>query len=139
RPGPGDPTDRRRHPLPVRLRQPRGILLAALLLRRRRHGAPLPHLPGPGPSGLSAEQRREDPGRDSQRHRCEVRMIGRTGLTLLAGLGILLPISAHAQVRASEPASISQTVDGTKLTVTYSRPRARTRDSLFGKIVTWGE
>jgi len=34
---------------------------------------------------------------------------------------------------------VSQTVDGTKLTVTYSRPRARTRDSLFGKVVKWNE
>jgi DUF2911 family protein len=55
------------------------------------------------------------------------------------GLLLLLPAPVAAQVRASEPASISQTVDGTKLTVTYSRPRARARDSLFGKVVTWGE
>lgn len=55
------------------------------------------------------------------------------------GLILLLPAPVAAQVRASEPASISQTVDGTKLTVTYSRPRARARDSLFGKVVTWGE
>ena len=50
-----------------------------------------------------------------------------------------LPLPAAAQVRASEPASVSQTVDGTKLTVTYSRPRARARDSLFGKVVSWNE
>lgn len=50
-----------------------------------------------------------------------------------------LPGSASAQVEASEPASVSQTVDGTKLTVDYSRPRARNRDSLFGKVVTWHE
>jgi DUF2911 family protein len=55
------------------------------------------------------------------------------------GLALLLPAPVGAQVRASEPASVSQTVDGTKLTVSYSRPRARTRDSLFGKVVTWGE
>jgi hypothetical protein len=44
-----------------------------------------------------------------------------------------------AQIRASEPALVAQTIDGTKLTVEYSRPRARTRDSLFGRVVTWGE
>ncbi len=60
-------------------------------------------------------------------------------LVLRLGLLMLLPGALSAQVRASEPASISQTVDGTKLTVTYSRPRARSRDSLFGKLVTWGE
>jgi hypothetical protein len=52
---------------------------------------------------------------------------------------LVLPLPLSAQVRASEPASVSQTVDGTKLTVTYSRPRARSRDSLFGKIVRWDE
>jgi len=52
---------------------------------------------------------------------------------------LLLPAPVPAQVRASEAASVSQTVDGTKITVTYSRPRARSRDSLFGKVVTWGE
>jgi hypothetical protein len=46
---------------------------------------------------------------------------------------------ADAQVKASEPASVSQTVDGTKLTIEYSRPRARGRDTIFGKVVPWGE
>jgi len=44
-----------------------------------------------------------------------------------------------AQVKASEPAAVSQTVDGTRLALEYSRPRARGRDSLFGKVVHWGE
>lgn len=60
-------------------------------------------------------------------------------LRLSLGLTLFAPAPLLAQVRASEPASLSQTVDGTKLSLTYSRPRARTRDSLFGKIVTWGE
>ena len=51
----------------------------------------------------------------------------------------LLATPAAAQIRASEAASVSQTVDGTRLTVSYSRPRGRSRDSLFGKVVTWGE
>jgi hypothetical protein len=62
---------------------------------------------------------------------------------LLVALAAPLPLCPSAllsgQVRASEAASLSQTIDGTKLSLTYSRPRARTRDSLFGKIVTWGE
>lgn len=59
--------------------------------------------------------------------------------SLIALLPLLLPAAASAQVRASEPAAVVQTVDGTKMTVEYSRPRARTRDSLFGKVVTWNE
>jgi hypothetical protein len=43
------------------------------------------------------------------------------------------------QVKASEPGTVSQTIDGTAITVAYSRPRARGRDSLFGKVVTWDE
>lgn len=46
---------------------------------------------------------------------------------------------AQAQVKASEPAVLTQTVDGTKFTIEYSRPRARGRDTLFGKVVPWGE
>jgi hypothetical protein len=47
---------------------------------------------------------------------------------------------AYAQIRASEIGSISQIIDGTKLTMEYSRPRARGRDTLFGTwAVHWGE
>jgi hypothetical protein len=56
---------------------------------------------------------------------------------ILLSLGA--PPAVRAQVRASEPAMVVQTIDGTKLTVEYSRPRARTRDSLFGRVVKWGE
>ena len=45
---------------------------------------------------------------------------------------------AHAQVRASELASVSQTVDGTVIAVEYSRPRARGRTGLYGgRAVPW--
>lgn len=47
--------------------------------------------------------------------------------------------SLAAQVRASERGSVSQTVDGTTITLDYSRPVARGRDSLFGRVVHWGE
>jgi hypothetical protein len=49
------------------------------------------------------------------------------------------PSAVNAQVKASEPATISQTVDGTKFIIEYSRPRTRGRDTIFGKIVPWGE
>lgn len=46
---------------------------------------------------------------------------------------------AQGQLNASEPASISQVVDGTRVTVDYSRPRARGRTGLFGTEVAFGE
>jgi hypothetical protein len=42
---------------------------------------------------------------------------------------------ARAQIRASERATVSQTVDGTVITVDYSRPQLRGRDSLWGKVI----
>ncbi len=53
----------------------------------------------------------------------------------------LSPVGAIAQVRASELASVSQTVDGTKLTIEYSRPKARgrTTSALFGGEIKWNE
>ncbi|HEX5635212.1 MAG TPA: DUF2911 domain-containing protein [Gemmatimonadales bacterium] len=58
----------------------------------------------------------------------------RLGLLSVALAGV-----ADAQIRASERAHVMQTVDGTTITVDYSRPRARGRDSLFGKQVPFGE
>jgi hypothetical protein len=46
---------------------------------------------------------------------------------------------AGAQVRASERGSVSQTSDGTVITVDYGRAQARGRDSLFGKVITRDE
>lgn len=46
---------------------------------------------------------------------------------------------ADAQVRASERSSISQTSDGTIVTLSYSRPHTRERAEIFGKVVAWGE
>lgn len=51
----------------------------------------------------------------------------------------MAPAIGTAQVRASEIASISQTVDGTRLDLEYSRPRVRGRDSVFGGEVKWNE
>ncbi len=52
---------------------------------------------------------------------------------------LLLPVASEAQVRASEAATVSQTVDGTILTVTYSRPRVRGREVVYGGLMPWGE
>lgn len=62
-----------------------------------------------------------------------------TSLRTVAPLVCLLGMSAEAQVRASERGSVSQTVDGTVITVDYGRVQARGRDSLFGKVVKRGE
>ncbi len=59
-------------------------------------------------------------------------------LGVLLALGIS-PKYAVGQVRASERASVAQTVDGTVITLDYSRPRARGRADLFGEVVKWGE
>ena len=59
-------------------------------------------------------------------------------LALLAGLA-LAAAPCLAQGKRSERASVSQTVAGTTITVEYSRPVARGRDSLFGKVVHWNE
>lgn len=57
---------------------------------------------------------------------------------LLAVLAI--PAALDAQIRASEIGTMSQTIDGTVITVEYSRPRARGRDPIFGtKAVHWDE
>jgi hypothetical protein len=63
-------------------------------------------------------------------------MIIRIALLVSVSLPSLLP----AQVRASELGTMTQVIDGTKLSVEYSRPRARGRQALFGtKAVRWDE
>ncbi|MEO7966497.1 MAG: DUF2911 domain-containing protein [Gemmatimonadaceae bacterium] len=65
--------------------------------------------------------------------------IGRRNIIVLS-LGVMGAYpSAGAQVRASERSTISQTSDGTVVTVDYSRPRARGREQLYGKVIEWGE
>lgn len=59
-----------------------------------------------------------------------------TALWAAAALGLALPNPAASQIRGSERGSVSQTLDGTTLTVDYARPVARGRD-LFGGIVPW--
>ncbi len=58
---------------------------------------------------------------------------------LSLGLWLALPAAASAQVRASERGSVSQTIDGTVITVDYSRPQLRGRSPIFGGFVKWKE
>ncbi|MBC8089987.1 MAG: DUF2911 domain-containing protein [Phycisphaerae bacterium] len=46
---------------------------------------------------------------------------------------VFMPASGLAQIRASELAGVSQTIDGTRISVQYSRPQSRGRDTLFGR------
>jgi hypothetical protein len=59
----------------------------------------------------------------------------RLALTLL----IVIAPTTRAQLLASEPAEVTQTVDGTRVTVNYSRPRARGRTGLFGSRIKEGD
>lgn len=70
-------------------------------------------------------------------------MRARLAAALGAVLAFAVTMPVMGQVRASERGTVSQTVDGTVITVDYSRPRIRGRDSVFaskGKgVVYWGE
>lgn len=67
-----------------------------------------------------------------------VRLFGTTVVVLTMGLSAP-PATLEAQPRASERGTVSQIVNGTSITVDYSRPVARGRDNLFGGVVHWGE
>ena len=54
-------------------------------------------------------------------------------------LAISLPASLQAQPRASERAQLTQTANGTTLSLDYSRPVAGGRENLRGGVVHWGE
>jgi hypothetical protein len=60
------------------------------------------------------------------------------GLVFLLLLVVVLaaPTAGSAQIRASEKAMVSQTLDGTTLTLEYYRPVAKGRE-LFGATVPW--
>ena len=45
----------------------------------------------------------------------------------------------RAQIRASERGTVSQTVDGTTITLDYGRPQTRGRTNLYGGEVPWGK
>jgi len=52
---------------------------------------------------------------------------------------LLFPNAVAAQIRLSERGTVTQTVDGTSITVEYARPQARGRSPIFGQVVHWGE
>lgn len=60
-------------------------------------------------------------------------------LVVTTGLLCLLAPEAGGQIRASERATVTQTVDGTVITVDYARPRRRGRARVFGDEVKWEE
>lgn len=55
-----------------------------------------------------------------------------------AALLSLLPNASTAQIRGSELGVVAQVIDGTRITIEYSRPAARGR-ALFGETVAWGQ
>lgn len=57
---------------------------------------------------------------------------------LSAALVPLLAIESPAQIRGSELGVVAQVIDGTRLTLEYSRPSVRGRE-LFGKTVAWNQ
>lgn len=67
---------------------------------------------------------------------------GARGLAAFGAVALLAtPTAASAQILASERALVSQTIDGTTITIDYSRPRLRGRDAhedLFGGQIPWG-
>lgn len=67
-------------------------------------------------------------------------MLYRALATLCAAFAAVTTIStaSGAQIRGSELGAVSQVIDGTRITVEYSRPAARGR-TLFGKTVAWGQ
>lgn len=58
---------------------------------------------------------------------------------LVTGLLVLFASEAGGQIRASERSTVSQTIDGTVITIDYARPRLRGRSRVFGDEVKWEE
>ena len=63
----------------------------------------------------------------------------RRALLLCATLGSTATLPLTGQIRASERGWVGQTIDGTKISIDYARPRARGREPIFGKVVHWAE
>jgi Protein of unknown function (DUF2911) len=69
-----------------------------------------------------------------------MRHLARAGSIVALGATLLMPGVSAAQIRASELGTMTQVIDGTKISVTYSRPRTRGRPKLFGTSAAhWGE
>ena len=65
-----------------------------------------------------------------------IQALAAAGLAVLAAA--FAPESAEGQIRGSEPATFTQTIDGTVFRAEYFRPRTRGRSPLFGpEAVVW--
>ncbi len=62
--------------------------------------------------------------------------LGFSGLFLTS---FFLVNTSNAQITASEFGTVSQAVDGTVISIDYSRPSRRGRDSLFGGVMAYGQ
>lgn len=72
-----------------------------------------------------------------KRHAARTVGLGAAALVTL----LTVPGGADAQIKASEKASLSQTIDGTTITIEYARPSLRGRSirgDLFGDQIRWG-
>ncbi|NQV73567.1 DUF2911 domain-containing protein [bacterium] len=58
--------------------------------------------------------------------------------TLLAAVTLFGVPGSQAQVKMSPRGSVAQVIDGTTITVDYSRPRLRDRMDIFGTQIWWG-
>jgi hypothetical protein len=58
---------------------------------------------------------------------------------LVAASVAALPAVGQAQVRASERGGAFQVVNGTTITIEYSRPAVRGRVTMFGGQIPWGQ
>jgi len=65
----------------------------------------------------------------------KARLFSPAAVAIFAGI---LAVPLEAQIRGSERSLVTQTVDGTTISVDYARPHVRGRDPIFGGIVDWG-
>lgn len=66
-------------------------------------------------------------------------MRAKTVMSYAALVLLLPPGTAAGQVTASERSTVTQSITGVEIEIDYSRPSARGRAPLFGKVVPWGE
>ena len=61
------------------------------------------------------------------------------GFTGVLVASLFLANAGNAQITASEFGTVSQAVDGTVISIEYSRPSRRDRDVLFGGVMAYGQ
>ncbi len=68
-------------------------------------------------------------------------MTRRIAAAMFAIATLTLSSTAEGQIRASERGTVSQTIDGTTITIDYGRPQLRGRTDLWGNplVVPWGK